>query len=205
MFCKVNYTIVTFFILGLCSCQQKKNDSGTQSVESHARVLVGEIPFSWLDEIHYRQNSNNPSDVVQGGEFVHNIFMLDSQKYKPVASQWIGIKSLDQIVGKEGLYYRYSVTAELYDSKTKATQRNTEFEDRYKKHIVEGTLEMEGKAFVPVIHTAHGKVFYVFTTDMSASWSGAEVGRLKFSLLNTLNKNLEQDGGGQFATRPDSK
>lgn len=183
----MNILLISLFVSCLLVCSCQKNFK-TLEKNSEVKLLVGEIPFSWLQAVNYRQNSNNSNDIVHGGEYAHKIYKMDAEKYKALATQWVGIKSLDQIVGKKFNHYRYVVSAELYRTAEEALKREEEFENRVKEHIKNGDVDMDRKTFNPVLHFSHDKIFYVVTTDMSESWRDSEVSRLRLTMLRALNE-----------------
>lgn len=131
------------------------------------------------------------SSVRGGDKPPHEIFALDALRYKPLDSHWAGIKSLDPIPGHgSDTFFRFTIIAELYSTTEAAKQRDAEFDSVYSEHVrsAGNAPERITKSVIRVSHFAHGRVFYVLTTDMSASADPNEAGKLKFAIMRHLTK-----------------
>lgn len=170
----------------LCGCEKKQEATKSTPV----KALVGDITESILSEIRYKRITDRAGSTVQGGvKPPHEILELDALHYKPLASHWVGIKSLDPIPGKgsDG-FFRYTLTAELYPDEETSKRRDDEFDATFRKH-----LENDGnhgttlsKKYNPVLHFSYERVFYLLATDVSDASDPNEVGKLKFALIKHL-------------------
>jgi hypothetical protein len=184
----------THFLAGafLClltfGCGEKPVSKSTPVEEAAEGMLVGEITESVLAEMRYKRITGGNGTTVQGGaDFPHEALKLDAATYKPLAVQWAGIKSLDPIPGHgTDTFFRYKIISELYPDAESAKRRDAEFEATYQKHVDKSWSV--SKELIPVTHFAHGRVFYLLTTDMSASSDANEVGRIRFALLRHLTQ-----------------
>jgi len=177
--------LVAGLALMICACGEK---SGTTSVPA-AEALVGDLAESVLSEIRYKRITDRAGSTVRGGERPpHPILELDAKRYKPLATHWAGIKSLDPIPGHgDRTFFRYTLTAELYPDAGSAKRRDDGFDAAYAGHMGDGGT-MLSKEFRPVLHFSHERVFYLLATDMSASADPNETGKLKFALLKHLTR-----------------
>lgn len=183
-----------FLILSLCLLSTgcgKKSVSESAPAEAE-KMLVGEIAESVLAEMRYKRITDGNGGTVQGGsDFPHEALKLDAETYKPLAVQWAGIKSLDPIPGHgTDTFFRYKIIAELYPNADSAKKRDEEFDATYRKHV-EREMEAVSKTMIPVTHFAHGRVFYLLTTNMAASSDDNEAGKLRFALLQHLTQRIE--------------
>ncbi len=185
----MNASMKSHFIFPLClltlGCGEKPVSESAPAAE---RMLVGEIPESVLAEMRYKRITDGNGGTVQGGsDFPHEALKLDAETYKPLALQWAGIKSLDPIPGHgTDTFFRYKIIAELYPDAESAERRDAEFDATYRKHVDKSGYV--SKTLLPVTHFAHGRAFYLLTTDMSASSDANEVGRIRFALLRHLTQ-----------------
>jgi hypothetical protein len=182
-----------FLMLPLCiltlGCGEKPVSKSTAVEEAAENPLVGEIAESVLAEMRYKRITDGNGTTVQGGATApHEALKMDAEIYKPLAVQWAGIKSLDAIPGhRDKTFFRYKIIAELYPDAETAQRRDAEFDATYRKHIVE-RRDSVFKTLLPVTHFAHGRVFYLMTTDMAASWDDNEAGKIRFALLRHLTQ-----------------
>ena len=180
-------------MLPLCllplGCREKPVSKSTPAEEPAEKMLVGEIAETVLAEMRYKRITDGNGGTVQGGaDFPHEALKLDAETYKPLALQWAGIKSLDAIPGHgDDTFFRYKIIAELFRDAGTAQRRDAEFEATYRKHVAE-RRDSVSKTLLPVAHFAHGRVFYLLTTNMAASSDGNEAGKLRFALLRHLTK-----------------
>ena len=160
----------------------------TESAPAAEKLLVGEIEETVLAGMRYKRITDGNGGTVQGGgDFPHEALKLDAEIYKPLAVQWAGIKSLDPIPGQgTDTFFRYKIISELYPDAESAKRRDAEFDATYRKHVDRSWSV--SKQLLPVTHFAHGRVFYLMTTDMAASWDDNEAGRIRFALLRHLTR-----------------
>lgn len=123
------------------SCGKKTGEPSVKDAGPAVRLLVGEIAESVLPEIHYKRLSYGGS-VQGGGEHRNEMLKLDALIYKPLATQWAGIKSLEPIPGKGGnTFFRYDLIAELYPDAVAAKRREAEFDARFRAYLDAGGAE----------------------------------------------------------------
>lgn len=160
-------------------CGEKPVTESTPVEETAETVLAG---------MRYKRITEGNGGTVQGGgDFPHEALKLDAEIYKPLAVQWAGIKSLDPIPGHgTDTFFRYQIIAELYPVADSAKKRDAEFDATFRKHVDKSGYV--SKTLLPVTDFAHGRVFYLLTTDMSASSDRNEVGRIRFALLRLLTR-----------------
>lgn len=181
-----------FAALFLCllslGCGEKPVAESTPVEEAAEGILVGEIAETVLAEMRYKRITDSNGGTVQGGgNFPHEALKLDAEIYKPLAVQWAGIKSLDPIPGHgTNTFFRYKIIAELYPDSESAKRRDAEFDATYRKHM--DRAGSVSKELIPVAHFAHGRVFYLLTTDMAASSDANEVGKVRFALMRHLTE-----------------
>lgn len=182
-----------FLMLPLCllplGCREKPVSKSTPAEEPAEKMMVGEIAESVLAEIGYKRITDGNGGTVQGGaDYPHEVLKRDTEMHKPLSVQWAGIKSLDPIPGHgTDTFFRYKIIAELYPDAETAERRDAEFDASYRKHVARD-MEAVSKTMIPVAHFAHGRVFYLLTTNMAASSDGNEAGKLRFALLRHLTK-----------------
>ncbi len=182
-----------FLILSTCllstGCGDKPVVEKAPAEKAAENLLVGEIAETVLAEMRYKRITDGNGGTVQGGgDYPHEVLKRDAQIYKPLAVQWAGIKSLAAIPGHgSDTFFRYKIIAELYPDAESAMERDAEFDATYRKHV-EREMEAVSKTMIPVTHFAHGRVFYLLTTDMSASSDDNEAGKLRFALLRHLTR-----------------
>jgi hypothetical protein len=177
-----------FLCLLTLGCGEKPVSKSTPVEEAAEKMLVGEIAETVLAGMRYKRITDGNGTTVQGGaDLPHEALKLDAETYKPLAVQWAGIKSLDPIPGHgTDTFFRYKIISELYPDAEFAKRRDAEFEATYRKHV--DRSYPVSKQLLPVTHFAHGRVFYLLTTDMSASSDANETGRIRFALLRHLTR-----------------
>lgn len=169
-------------------CGEKQVTKNTP--EQAEKRLVGEIAETVLAEIRYKRITDGNGGTVQGGATApHDFLNRQAEIHKPQSIQWAGIKSLDPIPGHRGnTFFRYKIIAELYPDADAAKRRDEGFDAAFRKLIEEDGFNHTYKAIQPVTHFAHGRVFYLLTTDMTASSDPHEAGKLRFALLRHLTR-----------------
>ncbi len=182
------FLILSFCLLSLGCGEKQVAEKHTADVAVE-KMLVGEIAETVLAEMRYKRITDGNGTTVQGGaDFTHEALKHDAETYKPLATHWAGIKSLDPIPGHgNDTFFRYKIIAELYPDIESAKRRDAEFDASYRKHIEE-RHDSVSKTLLPVTHFAHGRVFYLLTTDMAASWDDNEAGKIRFAILRHLTR-----------------
>jgi len=183
-----HFLVGAFLCLLTLGCGEKPVSKSTPVEEAAEKMLVGEIAETVLAGMRYKRITDGNGTTVQGGaDLPHEALKLDAETYKPLAVQWAGIKSLDPIPGHgTDTFFRYKIISELYPDAEFAKRRDAEFEATYRKHVDRSWSV--SKQLIPVTHFAHGRVFYLLTTDMSASSDSNEAGRIRFALLLHLTR-----------------
>jgi hypothetical protein len=183
-----------FLYLPLClltlGCGEKPVSKSTPAEEESERMLVGEIAETVLAEMRYKRITDGNGGTVQGGATApHEFLKQQAENHKPSAIQWAGVKSLDPIPGKgSNTFFRYKIISELYPDAESAKRRDEGFDAAFRKLIEEDGYNHTYKAIQPVTHFAHGRLFYLLTTDMSASSDPNEAGKIRFALLRHLTR-----------------
>lgn len=183
--------LIAFFAIMLSACEKEGEVAVPDAPAISPKMLVGDIEESILPVIHYKRITDSRGASLRGGHgSFHEIFELDALRYKPLATHWAGIKSLDPIPGSTDLYFRYNVIAELYADAETATKRESEFDAVYMEHLEKAGSDRSsiGKMVIPVLHFSHERVFYLFVTDMAASSNRNEAGKIKFGILKELTE-----------------
>lgn len=177
-----------FLCLLTLGCGEKPVSEKSPAEEAAESMLVGEIAETVLAEMRYKRITDGNGGTVQGGaDFPHEALELDAESYKPLSVQWAGIKSFDPIPGHGAdTFFRYKIISELYPDEDTAKRRDTEFDATFRKHVDKSGYV--SKTLLPVTHFAHERVFYLLTTDMSASSDANEVGRIRFALMRHLTR-----------------
>ena len=179
-------TVAAILAVVMCSCGKKGKRAESELSE---KMLAGDITESFLSEVRYKRITDGRGASMQGGgEPAHEILKLDAAYYNPLATHWVGIKSLDPIPGMgTDLFFRYKLNAELYADAESAKTREEEFEAVYREHLKEGGSKLS-KTFMPAFYFSYGRVFYLATTDMAASLDSNETGKLKFAIIKNLGE-----------------
>jgi len=183
---RARHILMAAICITAVACGKKAGMDPGKDTTTAGMMLVGEIAESVLPEIRYKRLSYGGS-VQGGGEHHNEMLKRDALRYKPLATQWAGIKSLEPIPGHgKNTFFRYDIIAELYPDAESAKRREDEFDAGFRAYV-EGGNSYAAKISNPTVHFSYGRVFYVLITDMSASRDGNETGRLEFAMLKHLS------------------